>query len=239
MKSFYQNSIILSIIFVLLIAGCQPKAKESKLLGEVVTKTNVTEIFKKLRDDMDFTAQDFELFTNGMTRMVTMSVDSLMGKSVGQIIEIQRNFERDQIASTAANQATKIELVMNHEFKYVGMKPTQIDDKDKNKKEIDFLIYEITNKSEKEMTNIEGVLQFMDKDNQLVKVYPIVSSKILKEGEVIKPGETKRFAHPYDHDVNNVRDEKIRNDHANLRPIWICTKIDFKDGSKISVTNTL
>lgn len=238
MKSFYQNSAILLIIIVLIISGCQTGEKKSALLGEIVTKNNVTEIFKKLREDKDFKSRDFELFTNGMTRLVTMSVDSLSGKTVGQVIELQNNFERDQIAATAANQATKIELVLNHEFKYVGMKPTQIEDKDKNKKEIDLIVYEIKNLSEKEITEVQGVLQFMDQNNQIVKVYPIAASKVLKN-ETIKAGEMKKLIHPYDHDVKNERDEKIRNEHANLRPIWICTEIKFKDGSKISVTNTL
>jgi len=238
MKSLYQSTIVVFLITVLIFAGCQPSAKESKLVSEVVTKTNITDLFKKLRDDKDFTAQDFETFTNGMTRLVTLSVDSLMGKSVSQVMTLQKEFEREQIASTAANQATKVELVLNHEFKYVGMKPTQIDNTDNTKKEVDFMVYEVTNKSEKEISNIQGMLQFMDQNNQLVKVYPIVSSKVMKD-EVIKPGETKRIAHPFDHDIANVRDEKIRNEHANLRPIWICTMIEFKDGSKISVTNTL
>jgi hypothetical protein len=218
--------------------GCQPDKKESKLLGEIVTKNNITDLFKSLREDKDFTTRDFEYFTNGMTRLVTMSVDSLMGKNVGQIISLQENFERDQMAATAANQATKVELVINHEFKYVGMKPSEYDDKDKNKKEINILVYDVTNKSDKEIVDIEGILQFMDQNNQVVKVYPIISNKIMK-GEVIKPGETKRIAHPFDHDATNERDMRIRNEHQSLRPIWICTKIEFKDGSKIAVTNTL
>jgi hypothetical protein len=227
------------LIIVLVVSGCQPEPKESKLMGEIISKNNITEVFKKLREDKDFTIKDFELFTNGMTRLVTKSTDSLIGKSIKEVISSQVTFERDQMAATAANQANKVELVMNHEFKYIGLKPQQIDDKEnKNKKEIDFIVFEVTNKSDKDMSDIQGALQFYNTKNELVKIYPIVASKMLKDG-VIKPGETKRIAHPYDHNVENERDETIRKDHANLRPIWICTSIEFKDGSKISVTNTL
>ena len=238
MKSFYRSFTMLSLVLVLVLASCQPNKKESKNLKEIITKTNITELFKTLRDDKDFTSEDFELLTNGMTRLVTLSVDSLLGKSVGQVIQIQKDFRREQTAASAANQATTVELVLNHDFKYIGIKPTEVETKDNSMKDVDFIVYEITNKSEKEIAELQGVLRFMDQNNQLVKVYPILSSKILK-GESIKPGETKRIAHPFDHDVNNPRDEKIRNDHANLRPIWICTKIEFKDGSTISVTNTM
>lgn len=238
MKSIYQSTIVIFVITVLILAGCEPSAKESKMLNEVVTKTNVTDLLKKLRDDKDFTSQDFEYFANGMTRLVTMSVDSLMGKTIKYVIKAQKDFERDQIAAQAANQATKVELVMNHEFQYIGISPRQIEDQNRTLKEVDFMVYEITNKSDKEIANVQGMLQFMDQNNQLVKVYPIMASKILKD-DVVKPGETKRIAHPFDHDVANIRDERIRKEHANLRPIWICTMIEFKDGSKISVTNTL
>ncbi|GAB1370587.1 hypothetical protein MASR1M45_06480 [Candidatus Kapaibacterium sp.] len=234
MKSFYQSSLV-ALIMVFVLLSCQPEKKESKFLSEIVTKQNVTSIFKQLRDDKDFTTQDYQYLTNGMTRLVTMSIDSLLGKSVGEIIKLQQNFERDQTAATAANQATKVELVMNHDFKYLGLKPELIAE---TQKDVDFLYYEVTNKSDKEISNLQGVLQFMDTQNNIVKIYPIVLSNIIKDG-VIKPGEMKRFMHPFDHDAANVRDQQIRNDHRNLRPIWICTMIEFKDGSKISVTNTL
>lgn len=237
MKSFYQSIIVVSLIIVVILTGCEPGAKESKLYSEIITKTNISDIFKKLRDDKDFTSQDFEYFTNGMTRLVTLAEDSLMGKSIAQVIGEQKSFERDQIAATAANQAIKVELVLNHDFKYVGLKPTQLDNKD-SVKEVDFMVYEIANKSGKEISNVQGILQFIDQNNDVVKVYPIEASKVLK-GEVIKAGETKRFAHPFDHDVNNKRDEKIRNEHAQLKPIWVCTMIEFSDGTKIAVTNTL
>ncbi len=237
MKSFYQSIVVLSLIIVLVLTSCEPGAKESQLYGEIITKTNISDIFKKLRTDKDFTTQDFEYFTNGMTRLVTLSEDSLMGKTVAQVINEQKLSERDQVAAYAANQAIKVELVLNHEFKYLGMKPTTIDGKD-SVKEVDFLVYELMNKSDKEIIEVRGMLQFLNQDNQLVKAYPIIASKVLK-GEVIKPGETKRFTHPFDHDVNNKRDEIVRNDHANLKPVWICTYIEFKDGSKITVTNTL
>lgn len=238
MKSLYQSIIVLSLIIVLVFVGCQPSAKESKLFGEVITKTNISETFKKLRDDQEFTSEDFEDFTNGLTRLVTLSQDSLLGKSVGQIIKEQKVHQRDQIAATAANQAIKVELVLNHDFKYVGMKPTKIDTQDNSMKEIDFMVYEITNKSGKEISNVQGALQFYNKSNEVVKVYPIASNKVTKD-QGIKPGETKQIAHPFDHDLNNVRDQTIRNDHQNLIPIWICTSIEFKDGTKIAVTNTL
>ncbi|MBX3044144.1 MAG: hypothetical protein KIT33_04285 [Candidatus Kapabacteria bacterium] len=238
MKSFYQSAIVLLLITVLVFAGCQPQEKESKLLDEVVTKYNITDLFKKLREDKDFKSQDFEYFTNGMTRLVTKSTDSLLGKTIGQVITLQKNHERDEISATAANQATKVELVLNHEFKYVGMNPRNVDLNDNSKREVDFLIYEITNKSEKEITDLEGILQFITPNNETLKIYPIVASKILKD-EVLKPGETKRFSHPFNHDINNPNDERVRNEHSSLRPIWIASKIIFKDGSQISVTKTL
>ncbi len=237
MKSL-NRSIILALISILIITACQPENKESKLMNEIVTKSNITDLFKKLREDKDFRTLDFEFFTNGMTRLVTMNVDSLLGKSVREIIDMQENFERDKMAATAANQATRIELVMNHAFNYVGFKPTEVEDINKKMKDINVLVFDITNKSDKEMVNIEGVIQFYNQNNEIVKVYPVIAKNALKD-ETIKANETKRISQPFNFDPNNERDKTFRNDHQNLRSVWICSKIEFKDGTKIDVTNTL
>jgi hypothetical protein len=224
--------LLILVGLMLLINSCQQQSNP-KLFSEKITKNNLMDIVKKIREDKSINKDDLEYFSNGITRIASAKRDSLIGKTVGEVIMLQKELIREQSAATLATQSTRVELVMNHEFKFIGLAP-----RDTAGVSYDLIVYEIKNISDKEMTNLQGAIQFYDKAGQIVKNYPLVT-KNLMQGINIKPGETKRFIYPFNHDAKNERDERIRNEFKDLRPIWIATMIEFADATKISVQQTM
>jgi hypothetical protein len=223
MRSF--KLLLLAILLVSLVS-CQQAQKDPAVYKEVITKDNLQELAEKLSQS-SVDAQEIQYFNAGITRLGVQ--DSLVGNSIGDVIKMQKEFTKQQSAKAVDNAAAKIEMIMNHGFKYVGVAP-----KDDLGKPLNVIIYEVTNKSEKEMVDIQGALQFVTpQGNKLVKVYPIKSKQMIEKNGPIKPGETRQLVLPYDHSETSVRDSIVRNIRQ-LKHLWRPVMIEFADGSKIT-----
>jgi hypothetical protein len=230
LKSIKILSILVGMMFI--INSCQQQSN-SKLFSEKITKTNLMDIVKQIRDDKTINKDDLDYFSNGITRIASAKKDSLIGKTVGEVIALQKELIREQSAATLANQSARVELVMNHEFKFIGMAP-----RDTAGESYDLIVYELKNVSDKEITNLQGAIQFYDQSGQIVKNYPLITKNIM-QGKGLKPGESRRFIYPFNHDAKNERDQKMRNEFKDLRPVWIATMIEFVDGTNISVQKAI
>lgn len=217
---------LILLAIAVIFTACNTAEKNPAVFNVVVNKDNAAEISDKLKNDQTISTEQIEMVNRGVTRLAVAGNDTLIGLTLGKIYEYQKQFVKDQALIAIDENMTKVGLILNHQFKYVGLVPRQ--------DTLDFIVYEITNTSDKDIKNITGVLQFYNGQNQLVKQYPLRADIGMKKGEVIKVGETKKIALPYVHDKDNVRDSIMRNTNK-LRTIWQPRGILFADDTKISL----
>lgn len=226
MKFF--KSVLMILISLAILSSCQQNEKNPAVYKEIITKENLVELSEKLDKTSELDALDLQYFSAAISRLGV--IDSLAGKSVGEVIKLQKEFARNQAATALISTAPRIELILNHSFKYVGVAP-----KDDAGTPLNVIVYEVTNKSDKDMVDLQGGLQFVTpQGNKLVKVYPIKSQIAIEKNGAIKPGETRRLLLPFDHSNSSVRDSLVRNLNT-LKHLWQPVEITFADGTKISV----
>lgn len=228
MKNLLKFSILL--VVTVFFASCNQGEKlDAQIYDQKFTKDNVQELLDKVTNDKSISREKMDILTAGITRLSSMNRDTIIGKSLNEVINIEEDFLKQRSIATLNTQGVKVNLVLNHEFKFVGLMPRDTLDKSFN-----IIVIEITNNGKSEMANMQGNLQFYDPNGQVVKSYPITIKNALN-GEKIAAGTKKRVAIPYTHDKNNLRDEMMRNDIKNMRAIWVATMIEWADGSQISV----
>ena len=113
------------IIFLTLITSCSNE-KKSALLDEVITRDNLISITDKLKNDNDITSEELELYSNGLARY-GISVDSILGKKVADIIEKQRNYKKEYILNMLNTQTSNLQIHLNLDFKYIGVQKADND----------------------------------------------------------------------------------------------------------------
>jgi hypothetical protein len=222
-KSPHLTTIVV-VLFIFLISfdSCSDKGS-SGIKKEVITKDDFVEIIQKMQNDKALTIEDLDLFTKGISRYGA-NFDSLMGKTVGQVIESERDFIKDYQLKTLLAQANNLSIHMNLYFKYIGV---QKDDNDTLKKNI--LHFDVKNKSNVPIKRVEGKLEFYDMLNQIVKWFPISIDLELK------PDVQERITQVYKYEQKNPRDTTIRSPYVRLQAIWKPTLLEFKNGKKFEV----
>jgi hypothetical protein len=224
---FKKLTIILSIAIAITgLYSCSNEEKSS-LLQEKITKENLYQIAQKIYNEKKMPREQIDLFNSAINRN-GLTPDSIIGKTVEELIAkeeqtLWQNSARQMVATLA-----KVQILSDHKIKYLGLQPQ---DQDTNK--LDILVFEITNTSSKDISNINGQFRFFDNQNQLVKAYPVQLAKVMTKTPVIKPGETRRFAYPFFHDPNNERDEKVRLG-KDLQILWFPIDLTFSDSTKIN-----
>lgn len=224
------------LVTIALLMGCEQKVKQSPLLNKQISKDNLTQIINDISNDPLITTEQMKYLSTGLTNLLSKSVDSLVGKSLLQVIDYEMNFERSQTVANLANVATRSELVLNHQFVLVGLAPQE--DKQNNRL-LNSIVFDFTNRSDNDIVDFKGALQVYTQNRQLVKNFIMGRIPILLDNQPIRPGETKRIIYPFIHDPNNANDMALRNDWNDLRRMWIPSEIIFADGTRISVTNTM
>lgn len=220
---------MLAFVVFLFVACSQEEKLDSQIYDQKFTQDNIQDLLDKVAKDPKISREKMDILTAGITRLSSMQRDTIIGKSLMDVIKIEEDFLKQRSIATLSSQGVKVNLVLNHEFKFIGLMPRDTMDKNFN-----LIVIEITNKGNKEMTNMQGNLQFYDPNGQVVKSYPITLKNALN-GEKIAAGTTKRIVVPYTHDKNNIRDEMMRNDIKSMRAVWVATMIEWADGSQISV----
>lgn len=228
MRTLLKVSMFAFVAFMFMACSQQEKL-DPQIYDQKFTQNNIQDLLDKVAKDTKISREKMDILTAGITRLSSMKRDTLIGKSLMDVINIEEEFLKQRSVATLNSQGVKVNLVLNHEFRFIGLMPRDTMDKSFN-----LLVIEITNKGGKEMSNMQGNLQFYDPNGQVVKSYPITIKNALN-GEKIAAGATKRVVIPYTHDKNNIRDEMMRNDIKNMRAVWVGTMIEWADGAQISV----
>ncbi len=219
----FRKVLLLFAIFGIVLSACtKQEYSNTNVMSEKITLHNLPEIAAKVKAESALTKEEVELFTNGLVRLGTFK-DSVVGKTVLDIIKSQKEYVMQQSKAFCETTAKRVDLAINHKFLYVGFQPLE-----KDGQQLNVIIFEVTNLSDKEIRFVKGELDFYTPENTLLKAFNIASDR------PIKSGETQRFAMPFIHDKTNQRDEVFRNS-KNLRAIWSPMSIEFTDGSKKEV----
>lgn len=222
-------SALLAIALSICFTSCNRNGlSDSDVLKEVVREDNLISISEKVAKDQYITAEEIDLFTAAVNRL-SDTKDSLIGKSVEQLIEGQKDFKKVQSLSSMQTSLAKAQMFMAHKLTFAGI---MTDDKQPDQK-LDFIVYDVQNTTKKEIADVQGTLQFYNKMNQIIKIYPLLSKQVMG-GKTIKPGETMRVAFPFFHSDTNARDQAMRSNDPKIA-VWQPTMIQFKDSSKFSM----
>lgn len=216
-------------IFALIsiITACGDQKPKSQFLDEKVTKDNLYSLAQKISEENKMSREDIQLLTGAVNRL-GLNVDSIVGKSIGELIKVQDEFIRQQEFKQMVSILAKAEIIANHTIKYIGLKPL-----DTLGNSYDYLVFDVTNNSEKSIKELTGQFRFLDANGTIIKAYPIELSKIITSPAELKPKETRRFVYPFFHDKNNQRDEIVRNTKG-LQVVWFPTVMEYTDKTKIS-----
>lgn len=201
---------------------------EPVVYKEKVTKTNFQQITEKISNDANISAEGIANFINGLTAMIIDTTVTFEDKTVGEIINFQVENSKKRAIAIMNTSAIKLELSINHNFQFLGYQP-----KDTLEQNFNYMVFAVANIAEKDIKNIEGILQFFNKSNQLIKQYPL-KAKIALKDQIIEVGKTVTLKLPFTHDPENQRDMIIRTQLGALRSVWQPTMIEFADGTSIA-----
>jgi len=212
------------ITFVLISSSCSQQHNEpSRSATLKFDVNNFSEVINKVKHDPTISQEDLSLFSNGIARIGT-DIDSLNGKTVGNIIELQKEF----IRKSALTQMLNTSMNINHGFGLIGWEPSS-----EGQKQFDKFKYAIQNKSNKSIKIVEGLLKFYTNNNQLIRIYPI------KVEQNLGVDSTQQFESIFAYDSTNRSAVMLRrlmtNKSGNAVPVWQPTFIEFGDGSIITL----
>ncbi len=225
------KKVILAILpifaIVLFVSGCRQK-EESKMLDITINKSNIPEIINNLEEENILTPEEIMTFNNGLNRIGANNPDTLMGMSVRNIFELQKEFMKTNNYLLLTITATRIAMNMNYTIKYLGVKP--IIDTINNVKG-NTVLYEFKNNTDKAIKTINGMLQFYNRQNQLIKQFQVDNT------EQIPPNASVQFYKAFAHNDKEPRDSIIRHHNAQLIVRWQPSLLEFTDGTKIALEN--
>jgi len=202
------------------------KQEESKMMDITITKTNLPEIIANMKSENILEAEDIMMFNSALNRIGANNPDTLIGLTPRQILEIQENFIKENQYEMVNISATRIAMNMNFDIKFLGLKPLM---DSVTKQEGNTIFYEFKNNSEKPIKKIEGLLQFFNRQNQIIKQFQIETT------EILQPNATLQFFKNFAHNPNEQRDTIIRNHFSQLIVRWQPNRLEFTDGIQIEL----
>lgn len=226
MLNFISKTLVFFAV-VSILASCGNQNPKSQYTEEKITKDNLYSLAKKISDENKMSREDIQLFTGAINRL-GLNADTIIGKSIGELITMQNDFIRQQEFKQMVSILAKAEIIANLSIKYVGLKPL-----DTLGNSYDYIIFDITNNSAKSIKELTGQFRFLDANGTIIKAYPIELSKVMASPSELKSNETRRFVYPFFHDKNNQRDEVVRNSKG-LQVVWHPTVMEYTDNTKIS-----
>lgn len=220
MRIFRTAVLMVIAISLITLNACNKDEKSSPIFNEKITKTNLSSIVKKMSEDENLELDDINNFLKGLQRM---HKDSLVGMKVSEIIENELKINRDAQIKQAMILANRAQLNLNHGFYYKGIKPAK-----QNDTNYFLVLFDIENKSDKNIVEIKGQLQYKNAAGQLVKIHKVE----LKDK--IDVGRVSSFQNLYPLNEANQRDQ-ILSTLKGLSASWLPTYIKFEDGSEIKI----
>ncbi len=230
MLKYFKNAKAVSIFLIVAgLSSCNQSAPKSPVLKEVFTENNITEIAKKVEHDDVITLRELTLLNQGIARLSGVK-DSIVGKTVGDVITSQESLSRQVTINGLKNTAIKTEVNLTHDFKFEKL---DFSDNPEEKSYANVLTFTIKNTSTQAITNLQGYINAVDPQNRVVKRFPINIKKPIEPGtnqQIISPG--------YKHDINNQNDVFMRNNLQKLRAIWQPLLVTLADGKTIDLTKS-
>lgn len=219
--------LVISTLLILSLISCSQE-KKSKLLSTKITDSNLIELTQKMENDKDLSINDLKDFKSGF-QILGQVKDSLIGKTVGDIIDYSRNIKLTKEANEIKNIANV--AMMNYSL---TVQAKSINPSDNQTNMFNIASYSIENKTDKEIVEINGFINLNTTDkNELVKRLPLNLNAKNLQGKTFKAGTTEQINYPYNHDPKNQRDNYIRQAPNNLRAFWFPEKIVFSDGTTL------
>lgn len=216
------RSLILGFIALSLLGlfSCQDNSHKTP---EFYKDTVTFELLSNIKTVLDENAKDLTLeevnYLNAAIRYYSPIKDSLLGKTVGELIEGQK--ERTLATNINLTQATAFSTLFTQSIKF-NIKDFQTAEQE-NGQSLNVPTYQFQNISGKDIVKLSGVVDYYNGE-QLIKRFTIELEK------TIPAEKTLNQPYPYNHDAANQRDVFVRENFAKLRKVWIPTVIEFADG---------
>lgn len=216
------RSLILGIIALSLLGlfSCQDNSHKTP---EFYKDTVTFELLSNIKTVLDENVKDLTLeevnYLNAAIRYYSPIKDSLLGKTVGELIQGQK--ERTLATNINLTQATAFSTLFTQSIKF-NIKDFQTAEQE-NGQSLNVPTYQFQNISGKDIVKLSGVVDYYNGE-QLIKRFTIELEK------TIPAEKTLNQPYPYNHDAANQRDVFVRENFAKLRKVWIPTVIEFADG---------
>lgn len=216
------RTLILSIVAISLLGlfSCQNNSQKTP---EFYKDTVTFELLSNIKTILDENVKDLTLeevnYLNAAIRYYSPVKDSLLGRTVGELIEGQR--ERTLATNINLTQATAFSTLFTQSIKF-NIKEFNTAEQE-NGQPLNVPTYQFQNISGKDIVELSGVVDYYNGE-QLIKRFTIELEK------TIPADKTLNQPYPYNHDAANQRDVFVRENFAKLRKVWIPTVIEFADG---------
>jgi hypothetical protein len=217
MKTFF-----LTVLLVLFAISCSKEA-DSPVLNEVISASNLSDISSKIATDNNISREDIDYFSNGVARLSMISADSLIGKTVKEVIEHQKRITHESSVNSLKIATSRAQINLCQKFQILTFEPLDSADQLTN-----VISFRISNLTDKKIINLQGYLNFINASGQILKKFPINIKKPLdpKQSYELKTP-------PYLHDVKNENDIALRSQKSTLRSLWTPIYVEFEGGNKI------
>ncbi len=230
MSKFFRNAKAVSIFLIAAgLYSCNQSEPKSPVLKEVFTESNLTAIVKKVENDDIISIRELTLLNQGIARLSGVK-DSIVGKSVGDVITSQEAVGRDLTIKGLKNTALKTEVNLTHTFKF-----EKLEQKDNPAENVfsNVITFTISNTSSQAITNLQGYVNAVDRQNRVIKRFPINIQKKIDAGAqqvIVSPA--------YKHDNNSELDVFLRQNLNTLRAIWQPLLVTLENGRTIDLTKS-
>lgn len=218
-----KNITIICIFFSFILINCSNDKSRSKLLNQVITRDNITSLTEQLISENTLSKEEIDLIAMGITRLTLLNQDTLIGKTLADVMKIQREAELESSIAGLKLASTKSEIVLSHKFEML-----QFFKNDSGDYKTNLITFKVTNLSDNNIKNLQGYLNIMNQQNKIIKKFPINIKKELEAHQ-----SYTLTTPPYIHDDNNENDRELRIEGNILKPAWQPILVEFSNGKKL------
>lgn len=215
--------LLLTIATVIFMSACNTEKGQSEILNEKVTLENLPKLAAKARKDNKLTKDELSYFITGIN-YIQGSKDTLLNKTVGQIIDIEEKRQMDVIYSRLDENSNRVAINLALSFGISDFRAL-----DTNGRKYNIFTYQLANLSNKNLVAVKGMVEFLNPQSALVKRF------LIDINREIPVGKTLTQPYPYEHLDSNQRDMLVRSQIKTLRPVWKPTLVKFADGTELKL----
>lgn len=202
--------------------SCEFDEYSAPVFEEKFTEDNVMELCEKVKSEKDITAETLTYFSNGIQRLSFVK-DSLIGKTVKQVIESEKEYVKEYSRNQLINTAGIAVLKLKTENSFYGItKAEDVEQRDYNR-----LYFLFKNNSNKEIAKIAGEMLFFyrpEGEKEQIQLQPIEFE--YAEGISGSGIDTVIFNQPFD--PNNKIAVMLRNEASRISGVLNIRNVEFK-----------